>query len=197
MKQEQNRESVENKDPATQALCKRMRDLRKKSHRTLEQLSVDSGVSRSMLSQIERGEANPTLAVAFRIAKSFGISLGELVEAPSASSAIETIRGNDPAYLYRSDDKCHIRTLSPLQMEKEIEVYELRLASGSKLDSSAHYQGTREFITIQKGTAQVRSDNNICTLKKNDSAHYRADVRHAINNIGRGELIAFLVVTYV
>ena len=193
----QHKESIENKDPIQQALCNRVRELRKKSHKTLEQLSGDSGVSRSMLSQIERGKANPTLVVAFRIAKAFNISLGELVEDPGISSAIEIIRGKDPAYLYRSDDNCHIRTLSPLQMEKDIEVYELRLASGSELDSSAHYQGTREFITIQKGTAQVRSENNVCTLKKNDSAHYRADVKHAIRNIGHGELVAFLVVTYM
>ncbi len=193
----QHKESIENKDPIQQALCNRVRELRKKSHKTLEQLSGDSGVSRSMLSQIERGKANPTLVVAFRIAKAFNISLGELVEDPGISSAIEIIRGKDPAYLYRSDDNCHIRTLSPLQMEKDIEVYELRLASGSELDSSAHYQGTREFITIQKGTAQVRSENNVCTLKKNDSAHYQADVKHAIRNIGHGELVAFLVVTYM
>lgn len=196
MAREQNPETVKNVDPIQQALCKRVRELRKKSHRTLEQLSVDSGVSRSMLSQIERGETNPTLAVGFRIARAFGISLGELVEDPSLSLTIEIIRGDDPAYLYRSDDNCNIRTLSPLEMEKDIEIYELRLASGSELDSSPHYQGTREFITVLKGAAEVRSDNNICKLKKNDSAHYRADVRHTIKNIGHGELVAFLVVTY-
>ena len=196
MAHEQNQTSIKNMDPIQQALCKRVRELRKKSHRTLEQLSADSGVSRSMLSQIERGETNPTLAVGFRIARAFGISLGELVEDPSLSSTIEIIRGDDPAYLYRSDDNCHIRTLSPLQMEKDIEVYELRLAPSSELDSSPHYQGTREFITIQKGSARVRSENDERILKKNDSAHYRADVRHAIKNIGHGELVAFLVVTY-
>ena len=197
MAREQNWESIKNKDPIQQALYKRVRELRKKSHRTLEQLSADSGVSRSMLSQIERGETNPTLAVGFRIARAFGISLGELIEDSGVISTIKIIRGDDPAYLYRSDDNCHIRTLSPLEMEKDVEVYELRLATGAELDSSAHYQGTREFITIQKGTALVRSENDECTLKKDDSAHYRADVRHTIKNIGHGELVAFLVVTYV
>lgn len=184
------------KDSIQEALCKRVRELRKKNHKTLEQLSADSGVSRSMLSQIERGEANPTLAVAYRIAKAFRITLGELVEDPDASTITEIIRGDDPAHLYRSDENCYIRTLSPLQMEKDIEIYELRIAAGSELDSSAHYQGTCEFITIRKGVAQVRSENNVCTLRINDSAHYRADVRHSITNVGDDELEAFLVVTY-
>src|SRR3569833_3177954 len=55
------------------SLCRRVRELRKKKKWTLEELSAASGVSRSMLSEIERGNANPTLAVACRIARAFDL----------------------------------------------------------------------------------------------------------------------------
>ena len=55
-------------DTVSQTLCLRVAGLRKKQELTLEQLASASGVSRSMLSQIERGQANPTLAVTYRIA---------------------------------------------------------------------------------------------------------------------------------
>src|SRR5512141_1344989 len=79
-------------------LCGRVRELRKKKGWTLEQMSAACGVSRSMLSEIERQRANPTLAVAYRIAQAFGISLGELVQMPNATHQIDVIRADDRTY---------------------------------------------------------------------------------------------------
>lgn len=183
-------------DSFARRLCARVRELRKRNGWSLDQLSTGSGVSRSMLSEIERGHANPTVAVTCRIAQAFSLSVGELVDEPGARSRIELIPSDDPAYLFRADRKCRIRTLSPLHMEKDIEIYELQLKPGAALESSPHYQGTREFLTVQRGTVRVTSDKETRTVKRGASAHYRADVLHAIENIGKGECIVFLVVTY-
>ncbi len=182
-------------DPASQVLCERVTTLRKTKNLTLDQLATLSGVSRSMLSQIERGQANPTLAVTFRIAKAFGISIGELVDQPWAASNIEIIHGEDPNNLFRADDECQIRTLSPLHMEKNIEFYELRIAPGASLNSAPHYEGTKELLTVAKGNARVTAGSNNSTLSDGDSAHYRADLAHAIQNTGNDELLCYLVVT--
>src|SRR3954463_7316579 len=97
--------SAEIADPLHRLLCGRVRELRKKRGWTLEQLAAASGVSRSMLSEIERGNANPTLAVAFRIAQAFSMSLGDLVDTPESApkSRIDVIRADDAAYTFRSD----------------------------------------------------------------------------------------------
>src|SRR5438552_13619772 len=109
-------------DPTTGRVSQRLRQLRKQRNWTLEQLAEISGVSRSMLSQVERNQANPTLAVAFRIARAFGRSLADLVDEPSAS-AITRIRASDPTYRFRSDESCRIRTLYPMHLEKDVEFY--------------------------------------------------------------------------
>lgn len=183
-------------DPASQLLCERVSELRKLHGFTLDQLAAASGVSRSMLSQIERGQANPTLAVTFRIAQAFGMSIGELVDDPAASANIEVIHGNDPNHLFSSDGRCQIRTLSPLHMEKNIEFYELRMQPGGALISSPHFDGTRELLTVATGRATLVSGSTSCELEQGDSAHYRADVEHTITNAGDGETTAYLVVTY-
>ena len=177
-------------------LAERVKRLRKKSALTLADLALHSGVSRSMLSQIERGQANPTLTVACRIAEAFGISVGELVDQPWTRSSIEVIRADDDSHLYRSDDECKIRTLSPLNMEKDIEFYEVTLAVGGTLASAAHFEGTRELFTLHQGEVKIVSGQDSCTLKKGDSAHYQADVPHSIHNLGESEAEGFLVVTY-
>ena len=177
-------------------LRSRVRDLRRKRGWTLEQLSAACGVSRSMLSEIERQRANPTLVVAYRIAQAFGMSLGELVETPNATQRIDIIRADDRTYHYRSDRYCRIRTLSPLHLEKAVEYYEVVLRPGGALRSAPHFEGARELLTVQEGAVRIRSAADTAELRKGDSAHYPADVTHAIENIASADAVCFLVVTY-
>lgn len=180
---------------ATDRLCERVRALRRDRGWTLEKLATASGVSRSMLSQIERGQANPTFSVAYRIAGAFGLSLAELVEEPAGSS-IEVIRAADRAYHFRDDADCQIRGLVPRHLEKEVEFYELRLAPENNLDSSAHLAGTHEFLTVQSGRVEVISGDSRACLEAGDSAYYPADVAHEIRNCGDEDVRAFLVAVY-
>jgi transcriptional regulator with XRE-family HTH domain len=183
-------------DLAGAELCRRVRQLRMERGWSLESLARASGVSRSMLSQVERNRANPTLAVTLRIARAFGIEIGELVHVPGARSAIEVVRSADRSYHYRSDEQCRIRTLSPLHMEKDVEFYEVRLGPGGALRSAPHFRGTREFLTVQKGNVRVESGDDAEELAPGDSVTYRADLRHALVNTGRGEAVLTLVDIY-
>lgn len=174
----------------------RLRQLRREQGWSLDFLADASGVSRSMLSQIERGKANPTLAVTFRIAHAFGLTLSDLVEEPGAGSMIEVIRADDRSYHYRTDPDCRIRTLSPLNLEKDVEFYEIRLKSGGALRSSAHYRGTREYVTVLQGRLAVECATDRDELGPGDSASYAADRPHALVNLGKNEARLGLVVIY-
>jgi transcriptional regulator with XRE-family HTH domain len=178
----------------TSRMCERLRQLRKQRRWTLEQLAAVSGVSRSMLSQIERGHANPTLAVAFRIARAFDRSLADLVGDSGPASAITVIRSSDPTYRFRWDAACRIRTLYPMQLEKGVEFYEVWLAPGEALKSAPHFAGTRELLTVGKGKVAVTSAKDRCEVDSGDSAHYPADVPHAVENVGHQEALLYLVV---
>ena len=183
-------------DSISGQISQRVKLLRQQRGWSLEQLATASGVSKSMLSQIERNQANPTLAVTCKIAQAFGMSLADFVEMPSASSAIHVIRADDREHLYRSDDAVEIRTLSPLNLEKDVEFYHVRLKPCGALKSAAHFQGTREFLTVEQGKVRIQSSNDSAELSKGDSTTYRADVPHAIENLGKGEATVFLVVIY-
>jgi len=178
-------------------LGKRVKKLRADRGWSLEELANASGVSRSMLSEIEREKANPTLTVTFRIARAFGLTLQELIESAEASaSKIQVIRANDRNQVYRSDKQCEIRTLSPLNLEKDVEFYEVSLKQGGALRSQPHFEGTREFLTVEEGSVRIESDMDTDELTKGDSGTYRADVPHAIVNTGKADALVFLVVIY-
>jgi transcriptional regulator with XRE-family HTH domain len=183
-------------DATSRRLGERVSQLRQEQGLTLDQLAAASGVSRSMLSQIERGRANPTLAVTQRIARTFGISIGELVDDPGAGSAIEVVRGDDPGSLFRADGECELRTLSPLQFEKNIEFYAIILQPGAARASAAPFEGTREMFTVTDGEAEVCAGGSAIQLDRGDTGHYRADVAHSIRNRGTGPLTGYLVVSY-
>lgn len=177
-------------------LGRRVKKLRADRNWSLDNLAQASGVSRSMLSEIEREKANPTLAVTYRISQAFGMSISELIESSEKQASIQVVRATDRGQVYRSDKNCQIRTLSPLNLEKDVEFYEVRVRPGGELRSTPHYEGTREFITVEEGKVRLESAGDVGDLERGDSATYRADVPHAITNIGEGEAVLFLVDIY-
>lgn len=191
-----NHELANSEDAMSHRFGSRVKDLRAQQGWSLEALASASGVSRSMLSQIEREQANPTLAVTMRIARAFGMNLAELVEDAGAASSITVIRATDRTFHYRSDKDCRIRTLSPLNLEKDVEFYEVELKPGGALRSAPHFEGTREFLTVEKGRIRIESGDDIETLERGDSVSYRADIPHAIVNADKGEALVFLVDIY-
>jgi transcriptional regulator with XRE-family HTH domain len=184
------RKTIVEADPLNSQVSDRVKAQRQQRGWSLEQLSSASGVSRSMLSQVERGEANPTLAVTCKIAQAFGMSLAEFVDVPGAGVAIHVVRSDDRAALYRSDEHCEIRTLSPLHLEKDVEFYQVRLKPGGSLNSAA------QFLTVEQGKLRVTSGTEKSELNRGDSASYRADVPHVLENLGKSDATVFLVVIY-
>lgn len=177
-------------------LGRRVKKLRDDRGWSLQELATASGVSRSMLSEIERERANPTLSVTYRIARAFGLSLQDLIESADFASTIQVIRASDRAQVFRSDKHCQIRTLSPLNLEKDVEFYEVRLPAGGALRSQPHVDGTREFLTVEEGTVDLECGHSREALGKGDSTTYRADVAHAIVYSSQREAVLFLVVIY-
>jgi transcriptional regulator with XRE-family HTH domain len=176
---------------------RRVKKLRTDRGWSLEELAQTSGVSRSMLSEIERERANPTLTVTFRIARAFGMTLQDLIgSVEEATPKIQVIRSRDRAQVFRSDKQCEIRTLSPLNLEKDVEFYEVTLRPGGALRSQPHFEGTREFLTVEEGLVRLESDGATEDLGKGDSGTYPADVPHAIVNAGPADALVFLVVIY-
>ena len=188
--------AVASPETINEHLGRRVKKLRGECGWSLDNLAQASGVSRSMLSEIEREKANPTLAVTFRIATAFGMSIAELIESSERQATIQVVRAQDRGQVYRTDKQGQIRTLSPLNLEKDVEFYEVTLRLGGELRSNPHYEGTREFLTVQSGKVRVESAGDATELERGDSATYRADVPHAILNVGDGEAVLFLVDIY-
>lgn len=170
---------------------------RKQRELTLGQLADISGVSKSMLSQIERGQANPTFAVLWSLTRALGIEFNDLIEGglePEDNEKITIVSDANTPEIKSADGDCTLRILSPPQMTGELEWYHLEIAPGGALTSGAHAPGTVEHVTVISGNFEITSDDANRTVKAGETARYAADVPHQIANTGKRAAKGLLVV---
>ncbi|KAB0686125.1 DNA-binding protein [Burkholderia territorii] len=170
--------------------------LRNERRLTLDDLSRAAGVSKSMLSEIERDKANPTIAVAWRLTNALGITLDELFSQPKAPEAIRVDGPHDIPTLAGHDGRYQLRVWGPIELAGKFEWYELTLPGGGALVSNAHEPGTREHLTVLQGAMEIEAAAASRRLKAGDTARYPADTPHAIRNPGKAEARALLIVIH-
>ncbi|MBR7782946.1 helix-turn-helix domain-containing protein [Undibacterium luofuense] len=164
---------------------------------TLEDLSRTAGVSKSMLSQIEREKANPTIAVAWRLANALGVSMAELLSSEGpAPDPIRLLESHETPTLPGEHAGYVLRILGPMELAGSYEWYELTLAPGGALVSNSHDPGAHEHLTVLNGSVEVEVDGVKKKVKVGATARYDADKNHAIRNIGKSEAKALLVVIH-
>jgi transcriptional regulator with XRE-family HTH domain len=164
---------------------------------TLEDLSRIAGVSKSMLSQIERAKANPTIAITWRLANALGVAIGELLA--SGTREVEPIRvvdAHETPTLPGSHAGYVLRILGPMELAGKYEWYELTLAPGGELASQAHDPGTAEHLTVLHGALEVEVGPATRKVKTGGTARYPADQDHVLRNLGKTEAKALLVVVH-
>lgn len=171
--------------------------LRKARDLSLDEVSRQAGVSKSMLSQIERGQANPTVAVVWRLATAFGVPLGELLgDDRPAAPLLATVPVHATPLLASPDGKCELRILGPIDLAGRFEWYLLTVQPGGALDSRAHEPGSREHLTVHGGTLEVCAGAESARLRAGETARYAVDVPHRIHNPGKTVANALLVVIH-
>jgi XRE family transcriptional regulator, regulator of sulfur utilization len=170
---------------------------RKRLTLTLDDLARMSGVSRSMLSQIERGHANPSLATVWSLASALKVDISELIigQVSDGRPRIEVASASFTPEIKTEDGSCTLRILSPPNHAEEFEWYELLFQPQGSLDSKPHAKGMREHLTVFEGSIQVVAGAEVVDVPEGATARYAADVEHAIRNVGDGPARALLVMT--
>jgi transcriptional regulator with XRE-family HTH domain len=172
--------------------------LRQAQGLSLDELSRKAGVSKSMLSQIERNQANPTVAVVWRLATALGVDVGELLRdgRPAVAPSIVTVPSQATPTLKTADGRCELRILGPIELAGQFEWYELTVQPGGALESQPHEPGSREHLSVLSGSLEVSAGDDTTRLKTGETARYAVDLPHAIRNAGKSQAQALLVVLH-
>ena len=179
-------------DAILSQLPARLKEARRTQNLSLDAVARLSGVSRSMVSQIERGESSPTIATLWNLTRALGVDFAGLLDGSASSTQIETLRSADVPTIENLGKGVRIRILSPPEEAGKHEVYELVFSLDGVLDSKPHTRGAKEHLTVIEGVVDIASGDNTSQLQAGDTARYAADVPHRIKAIGAAR--AFLVV---
>ena len=180
-------------DPA--AIGARVKALREAMGLSLRELGVRAEVGAATLSQVERGESSPTLAVAARIADGLELTLSQLLRIDEGRHAVIVRRGTGR----RSNRSGHeIEELTPPLPGQRADVSLHRLAPGAATggagDPPIHEPGSRETVFVIAGEVELVVDGEASSLLAGDSATFDADLSHHLRNPGEetAELLAVI-----
>ena len=168
----------------------RVRALREAMDLSLRDLGERAGVSAPMLSQVERGETSPTLAVASRIAAGLELSLSQLLRLDEAEGVTVVRRAERGPGGSRADGHSY-ELLTPALPGQRAEVSAHVLAPGASTggpdDPPMHEPGSRETALVSAGSVRLSCSGVDYDLGEGDAVTFDADLPHHFENAGTRE----------
>ncbi len=142
--------------PLSHRIAAHVRALRNGQGMSLDVLSERCGVSRSMISLIERGESSPTAAVLEKIASGLGVPLAAFFDEP-ASSASPVSKRNDRTIWRDPESGYERRNISPANFASAIRIVEVSLPPGTRVayERAAGQSHIHQQIWIQQGEIEL------------------------------------------
>jgi transcriptional regulator with XRE-family HTH domain len=172
----------------------RVRALREAMGLSLRDLAERSGVSAPMLSQVEREETSPTLAIAGKIAGGLELTLSQLLRLDEGEHVVVSRVG---ARRRRRRDGHAVEELTPplpgQRADVSIHVLAPGAGTGGRTDPPMHEPGSRETAVVLEGGLVLFVEGTRHELGEGDSVTFDADLPHHFENEG-GEPTRFLAV---
>ena len=169
-------------DPMNQLVAANVKQLREERKLSMDELSRLSGVSKSMLSQIERGEGNPTISTLWKLSNGMKIPFDALTVRPEAP--FEIVRTTDIQPLLEDGGKVRNYPIFPDDENRRFAAYYQELEPGSFWQSEPHLQGTAEFITVFAGEIEITAADRRFQIAKGENVRFKADTVHSYRNVG-------------
>jgi XRE family transcriptional regulator, regulator of sulfur utilization len=165
-------------------LGKTIQRLRKAYNMSLGDLSEQSGVAKSIISQIERNETNPTISTVMRLSKALDTTIDEVLRGEASSLFIEHQQKSAVPILESQDGLCRLAIAGPLNLVDYFQWYDFHARPTGVLESSPHPAGTIEHLYIVAGELDVTTGDETKRVKAGEALRFRADVPHKIVNVG-------------
>src|ERR1700712_2292494 len=164
-------------------LGKTVQRLRKAYNLSLSELSDQSGVAKSIISQIERNETNPTLATIWRLAQALDVAIDRVLQASDDEPFIEKSTRGDTPLLVSDDGRCRLAIIGWIKTVEWLQWDDFSAEPGGVLASDPHQRGSGECLSVLDGELEVEVGGVIETARAGDTLRYRADRPHVIRNV--------------
>lgn len=173
-------------------VAQNIKSVREQRRLTLDAAASLTGVSRSMLVQIEKGDVNPSISVLWKIANGYKVSFSSLIERPREGESFV------PCCPPMIEDEGRYLNHPTFRFDEErlFEIYRIIIAPGGGLEAEPHLAKSEEYLTVFQGSVQVKLEERSYLLELGDSLRFPADQRHSYHNPGEMEAQLSLLIYY-
>lgn len=165
-----------------QILAQNLRRLRQERNLSLGQLAEASGVSKVMLSQIERGDSNPTINTLWKIANGLKVSYSALMD--QTVTEVSVVHGADAPTQLDEDGRYRISCYFPSVPERDFELFGGVVEAGCEHVTEGHGPLSEEFVYVAEGTLEMTVGDQVNVLTPGDAIHFDASLPHRYRNPG-------------
>ena len=180
-------------DYMNQNIAINLKTIRQAKGYSLDVVSEQTGVSKSMLGQIERGEANPTIGILGKIVSGLRVELSDLIKTPK--DRVYTVPKDNLIPTKEAAGKYVVYTYFPYEKGRNFELYTIEIQPGMVYESGPHGENTTEYIFVEQGELTVSIDEKEHPIKAGDAIRFATDKNHIYINKG-DELLHFVCVFY-
>jgi transcriptional regulator with XRE-family HTH domain len=168
--------------------------IRKERGYSLDQISQLTGVSKSMLSQIEKGQKTPTVTTLWKIANGLNVSLSLLMK--DQESPVQVIKSDRFNRLIEDDGKYMTCPFLPFDEETKFEVFRMELEPGCIHRSNPHFKGVKEYVFVSSGKIEVEIEDKVYAASGGEAVVFPGDVHHTYRNVGSETVSTFILFFY-
>ncbi len=165
------------------AVATRIRNWRKEKKLSLDELSRRAGVSKGMLVEIEKGAANPSIALLCKLAAALGISVAEIVNVAS-DPLVQVIEAAAIPVLWQGEQGGSARLLAGSAGPDMIELWRWEMYPGERFTSPGHPAGTFELLHVDSGILTLKVDETLTQVAAGASAVAKTAAAHSYANEG-------------
>ncbi|MEI4929976.1 XRE family transcriptional regulator [Aeromonas caviae] len=177
-------------------LAQRLKGLRIERGWSLDMAARETGVSKAMLGQIERGESSPTVATLWKIATGFRVSFSSFIEPTPAAQGETVYRIADDIRQQPAGEGMQVAPLFPYEARFGFELFELTLLPGYQRESEPHEPGVTEHVIVISGVMEVLVDGAWRSLDQGEAVRFAADRPHGYRNLGVAPAIFHNLIHY-
>jgi mannose-6-phosphate isomerase-like protein (cupin superfamily)/DNA-binding XRE family transcriptional regulator len=184
-------------DGVTAQIAKVLRTRREEFGMTLRMLATKSGVSASMISDIERAAKSPTISTLSALAEALEMPISALVDGERpAGHRMHIVRGSERPTMVDPISGARMNSFGPTLAGSKVTFLQYAVPPHAVAGPfAAHASGTIEHIYVAKGRIQMRLGNDMVMLDAGDSYTCIADTPHAFDNGGGDdEALIYIVI---
>ncbi|WP_096186539.1 helix-turn-helix domain-containing protein [Evansella halocellulosilytica] len=170
-----------------------LRKIRQDRGMSLQGLAEMTEVSKLTLGKIERGEANPSLSIIWKIANGLTIPISALLK---EQQEIVISRKNNGNKILSANEACTLEPIFDSGHYGSMEIHRAFLKPNGEYSPGPHQSGVIEYVMVMKGELIIKIEDNTYHLKEYDSIKFHGDRNHAYMNPTRSETVLHFVMTY-